>query len=62
MTDMSKVLICAVRQSQYPDLMAKHENAIEHTCNVTVGQQWFSTDGFRPMSFYLEVLADHSRQ
>ena len=55
---MSKVLICAVRQSQY--LMAKHENAIEHACNVTVGQQWFSTDGFRPMSFYLEVLADHS--
>ena len=57
---MSKVLICAVRQSQYPDLMAKHENAIEHACNVTVGQQWFSTDGFKPMSFYLEVLADLS--
>lgn len=60
MTAMSKVLICAVRQSQNPDLMAKHENAIEHACNVTVGQQWFSTDGFMPMSFYLEVLADRS--
>ena len=25
--------------------MARYENPIEHTCDVSVGQQWISTDG-----------------
>ena len=104
-TTMNKVLITAVRQTQYRDLMAKYENVIEHACNVTMGQQWISingrrpdglcpsawesmqqfveklargegnffdgwmqdpmsamiscNDGFRPVSFYLEVLSDN---
>ena len=43
---MNKVRITAIRQTEYRDLMAKFENPIEHTCN----------DGFRPFSFYLEVI------
>ena len=27
-----KVRITAIRQTVYPDLMAKYENPIEHTC------------------------------
>ena len=45
---MKKVRITAIRQTVYPDLMAKYENPIEHTCDVHQGQQWTSTDGKRP--------------
>ena len=45
---MNKVRITAVRQMEYPDLMAKYENPIEHTCDVRVGQTWISADGQRP--------------
>ena len=31
---MNKVRITAIRQTVYPDLMAKYENPIEHTCDV----------------------------
>ena len=31
---MKKVKITAIRKVQYDDLMAKHENPIEHTCDV----------------------------
>ena len=30
---MNKIRITAVRQTEYKDLMAKYENAIEHTCD-----------------------------
>lgn len=53
---MNKVRITAIRQTVYEDLMAKYENPIEHTCDVRVGQQWVSIDGFRPFSFYIEVV------
>ena len=43
-----KVRITAIRQTVYPDLMAKYENPIEHACNVTEGQQWLSVDGKQP--------------
>ena len=39
---MNKVRITAIRQTVYPDLMAKYENPIEHTCDVREGQQWIS--------------------
>ena len=29
---MNKVRITAIRQTVYPDLLAKYENPIEHTC------------------------------
>jgi len=45
---MNKVRITAIRQTVYPDLMAKYENAIEHACEVREGQQWISVDGQQP--------------
>ena len=44
----NKVRITAIRQTVYHDLMAKYENPIEHTCDVSPGQQWISVDGQRP--------------
>ena len=45
---MKKVRITAIRQTVYPDLMAKYENPIEHTCDVREGQSWVSTGAQRP--------------
>lgn len=45
---MKKVKITAIRQTEYKDLMTKYENPIEHTCDVSEGQQWVSVDGQRP--------------
>lgn len=45
---MKKVRITAVRQTVYPDLMARYENPIEHTCDVHEGEEWISVDGQRP--------------
>ena len=46
--EMNKVRITAIRQTIYPDLMEKFENPIEHTCDVTEGQQWIAFDGKCP--------------
>ena len=45
---MHQVRITAIRQTEYPDLMAKYENPIEHTCDVREGQQWISKEGNCP--------------
>ena len=45
---MNAIRITAMRQTVYEDLMTLYENKIEHTCDVTVGQQWVSVDGERP--------------
>lgn len=45
---MNKVKITAVRQTVYHDLMARYENAIEHACDMHVGQTWVSVNGQRP--------------
>ena len=45
---MKKVRITAIRKACYPDLMAKYENPIEHTCDVEEGQAWLSIDGNKP--------------
>ena len=45
---MNKVRITAIRQTVYPDLIAKYENPIEQPCEVREGQQWISVDGNRP--------------
>ena len=62
-----KIRITAIRKASYPDLMAKYENPIEHTCDVTEGQEWISIDGHCPegmcpsawgsMKEYVEALA-----
>ena len=45
---MNKVRITAIRQTVYPDLMARYENPIEHACDIKEGQQWISVDGKCP--------------
>ena len=45
------VRISAVRKTEYPDLMAKYENPIEHTCDISVGDVFISVDGARPEGF-----------
>ena len=64
---MKKVRITAIRQTEYYDLMEKYENAIEHTCDIRVRQQWISIDGKCPdgmcpsawssMQYFVESLA-----
>ncbi len=43
-----KVKITAMRQSEYPDLMARYESPMEHPCDVKVGQVFFSENGEKP--------------
>ena len=46
--ELKKVRITAIRQTVYPELMARYENPIEHACTVTEGQQWISVGGQCP--------------
>ena len=39
---MKRVKITAVRQTVYPDLMAKYENPIEHACDIHLLKTQFS--------------------
>ena len=48
---MKSVRITAVRKACYPDLMAKYENPIEHTCDVEEGMVWVSVNGEKPEGF-----------
>jgi uncharacterized repeat protein (TIGR04076 family) len=45
---LKRVRITAMRQTVYRDLMARFENPIEHTCDISVGQTFISVDGERP--------------
>lgn len=42
------VRITAMRQTVYRDLMERYENPILHTCDISVGQTFISTDGQCP--------------
>lgn len=48
---MKNVKITAIRKTCYPDLMAKYENPIEHTCDVEEGMAWVSVGGEKPDGF-----------
>ena len=45
---MNRVIITALRQTVYTDLMERFENPIEHACDIAVGSRWISVDGKRP--------------
>ncbi len=45
---MKEVRITVLRRTEYPDLMARYENPIEHACDHTVGEVFISRDGCRP--------------
>ena len=65
---MKKVKITAIRKTCYPDLMAKYENPIEHTCDMRLGDVFYSVDGERPenmcdsawesMAYFVRELAN----
>lgn len=51
-----RVKITAVRASRYDDLIEKYENPIEHACDISVGDVFY-TDGERPGSLCAEAWA-----
>jgi hypothetical protein len=59
--------IAAVRKTEYPDLMAEYENPIprgegnffDGWMKNPMSAMISCNDGFRPVSFYLEVLEVH---
>ena len=48
---MKKVRITAIRKTNYPDLMAKYENPIEHACDVREGHVWIANGWAKPDGF-----------
>jgi uncharacterized repeat protein (TIGR04076 family) len=46
---MKKCKITAIRKAEYPDLMEKYENSIEHACDVQEGQVFISENGEKPL-------------
>ena len=48
---MKKVRITAVRKTEYPDLMAKYENPMEHACDIQEGMVWIADGWSRPEGF-----------
>ena len=102
---MAKVKITVMRKASYDDLIKRYENPIEHACDISLGQVFYSfgekpqglcdsawdsmsefvktlangggnffdgwmknpksamiscNDGFRPVSFYLEVIEERA--
>ena len=45
---MKDVKITAIRRVSHNDLIAKYENPIEHTCDVSEGMTWVSKEGKCP--------------
>ena len=60
--------ITAVRQTEYRDLIEQYENPIMHTCDIRVGDVFFSYDAKKPegrcesawesMKFFVTELAN----
>ena len=45
---MKNCKITVRRKTEYPDLMEKYENPIQHACDVKVGQTFVSYGGKKP--------------
>ena len=45
---MYAVKITALRRTEYPDLMERYENLIEHACDLQVGDTFLSVEGECP--------------
>ncbi len=48
---MKKVKITVMARTEYPELIAKYENPIEHACDVQVGQVWVANGWQKPEGF-----------
>ena len=58
---MKKVKITIMKRSIYPDLMEKHENPIEHACDMEIGQVFIVEGGQRPAGLCGEAWECMSR-
>ena len=47
---MKKCKITVMRKTEYPDLMEKYENPIEHACEIKVGQVFIANGWERPQN------------
>ena len=48
---MKKIRVTAMRKAEYPDLMAKYENPIQHAWDVREGQVWIANGWEKPENF-----------
>lgn len=48
---MKKVKITVIRKANYPDLMEKYENPIQHACDMEEGQVWVANGWQKPEGF-----------
>ena len=48
---MKRIKITAVRISRYDDLIEQYENPIEHTCDINVGDTFYSENATCPEGF-----------
>ena len=48
---MKNCKITVMRMASYPDLMAAYENPIEHTCDMKVGQVFYTRGAEPPEGF-----------
>lgn len=58
---MKEVRITVLRRTEYPDLMARYENPIDHACDHTVGQVFISRNGQRPAGLCAEAWGSIER-
>lgn len=54
---MKTVRITALRRTEYPDLMKRYENPIQHTCDVAIGQVFYAQRGEKPHDLCPEAWA-----
>lgn len=52
---MKRIKITAVRKTEYPDLMEKYENPIEHACDIKEGDVFIANGWERPEGFCLSA-------
>ena len=52
---MKKVKITAVKKTEYPDLMEKYENPIDHACDIKEGDVFIANGWERPEGFCLSA-------
>ena len=52
---MKKVKITAVKKTEYPDLMEKYENHIDHACDIKEGDVFIANGWERPEGFCLSA-------
>lgn len=54
---MKTVRITALRRTEYPDLMERYENPIQHPCDVAIGQVFYAHRGEKPQDLCPEAWA-----